>query len=270
MNRPKWMTWARARVAVLVLLVCWVGWLTLTLGARTQQAEQQTGRAASAERTLDQLADDVARVCAQGGDAAAKLGAACLSADRVAQQPNPPAVPRGIASTSIDNGHLVVAYTDGTRRDLGPVTGRDGATGRSIIATTVQGVDLLVIYSDGTRDTVGRIVGPAGPQGEPGADGQDGADGRGVAAVDTAGGRLVVTYTDGSTADVGPLPPGPQGEKGEQGEKGDRGEPGAPGPDCPDGYELRPVLLLSPTGTTYEGVGCVSGSTSPTTPDEPR
>lgn len=267
MNRLKWMTWARARVAVLVLLVCWVGWLTLTLGARTHQAEQQTGRAASAERTLDQLADDVARVCAQGGDAAARLGAACLSADRIAQHPNPPAVPRGIASTSIDNGHLVVAYTDGTRRNLGPVTGRDGATGRSIIATTVQGVDLMVIYSDGTRDTVGRIVGPAGPQGEPGTDGQDGADGRGVAAVDTAGGRLVVTYTDGSTADVGPLPPGPQGEKGE---KGDRGEQGEPGPNCPDGYELRPVLLLSPTGTTYDGVGCVSGSTSPTAPDEPR
>ncbi|MEV5538468.1 hypothetical protein AB0L13_16555 [Saccharopolyspora shandongensis] len=259
MKRPQWMTWRIARAVVLVLLVCWVGWLTLTLGARTQQAEQQTGRADSAERRLDQLADDVARVCQQGGDAAAKLGAACVSAERVARQPNPLDEPRGIAATSIAAGRLVVTYTDGTRRDVGPVVGpggpaglpgADGAdgsvgsvgpAGRGIAGTALDGVDLVVTYTDGTTENLGRVVGPAG---------------RGIAEVDTRTGRLLVTYDDGTTDDAGPLPPGPQGE------------PGTPGPSCPDGYELRPVLLLAADGaSTYDGVGCVEpGSSSPTKP----
>ncbi|SDZ59045.1 hypothetical protein SAMN05216215_11202 [Saccharopolyspora shandongensis] len=264
MNRPQWMTWARARAVVLVLLILWVGWLTLTLGARTQQAAQETGRADTAERTLDQLADDVARACAQGGDAAAKLGAACATATEVKSAPPPRdgRNGRGITSTAITAGRLVVSYDDGTARDVGPVVGptgpagpigatgpdgrpgTDGTSGRGIAGTSIDGTDLVVAYTDGTRENLGRVVG---------------TDGRGITSTDTTGGRLIVTYDDGSTEDAGPLPQGPQGE---------------PGPACPAGYELRPVLYLAPgSASTYEGVGCVepgSNAPTPTNPTKPR
>ncbi|MGW1679400.1 hypothetical protein [Saccharopolyspora sp. NPDC002376] len=267
MIRPQWLTWKRARALVLVLVVAWVAWLTWSLGDRSQVAEHQAGRADVAERTLDQLADDVARACAQGGDTAAKLGAACVTADQVKREPAPApsdgADGRGITQTSITAGRLVVSYTDGTARDVGPVVGPtgpagptgeqgpggrdgvDGNNGRGVAGTAIDGVDLVVTFTDGTRENLGRVVGPAG---------------RGITSTDTTGGRLVVTYDDGTTEDAGPLPPGPQGKQG------------APGPTCPDGYELRPVLYLAPgNGSTYEGVGCVEpGSTTPITPTKPR
>lgn len=137
---------------------------------------------------------------------------------------------RGIASTQIAGGHLIVAYTDGITTDLGPVSGangRDGATGpagRSITATTITGGHLVVSYSDGATADVGAVVG------KDGAPGPSGAPGRGVSAVTiNSASHLIVTYTDGSTADAGQVPSGPPGEPGPS------GQPGPPGPAGPQG-----------------------------------
>ncbi|MER7014572.1 hypothetical protein ABT324_24370 [Saccharopolyspora sp. NPDC000359] len=262
MRRPQWMTWARARALVLAAVVVWAAWLTWSLADQSRTAKQETGRADSTQQRLDQLAADIAEACRQSPDAAARIGAACVSAEQVQREPRVPtngqdgADGRGITATSIRAGRLVVSYSDGTTADVGPVAGQPGATGaqgRGIVASVVDDGALALIYSDGTREAVGRIVGRPG---------DDGADGRGIAEVTADGGRLVVTYTDGTREDAGPLPPGPQGEPGAQ---GDRGEPG---PDCPAGYELRPVLYLAAGGGTAPGMGCVATDASTTPPTE--
>lgn len=274
MRRPNWSTATRARTVVLALIAIWAAWLTWSLGDSTTTAEQATERAATAEDRLDRLADEIAHACEQGGEAAAKLGAACISADQAKQQP--PTAPRdgadgrGITSTNIRAGRLVVTYSDGTTTDVGPVTGapgQPGPQGRGIVATTVDEGDLVVVFSDGARESLGRIVGRDGADG---ANGTDGADGRGIANVATDGGRLLITYADGTSEDAGPLPAGPQGEQGPRGERGPQGEPG---PACPDGYTLREVLLVATDGGAYDGVACVEATdtnSNDSTPNTPR
>ena len=182
---------------------------------------------------------------------------------------------RGITGTRLDNGHLVVTYTDGSTADVGQVagssgtvgqpgaagapgqTGATGAAGRSITSTTITDGHLVVAYSDGTRADVGNVVGPAG------AVGSDGKAGRGVQSVTITDAHLIVTYTDGSTQDAGSLPPGPQGATGPAGPTGERGPQGPPGPDCPPGYELRSALITGADARIYQGLACVrTGSLS--------
>lgn len=81
---------------------------------------------------------------------------------------------RGVASAALDGCELVLTYTDGASRRLGPICGADGAKGDP---------------------------GPAGPAGPPG---EPGGPGRGVTAVscDAATEAFVVTYTDGTTQAV--------------------------------------------------------------------
>lgn len=112
---------------------------------------------------------------------------------------------RGIAGTAIVDGRLLIAYDDGTSRDVGPVVGQPGATGsagRGVVGTAIAAGRLVLSYSDGTTEDVGQVVG---------TDGDDGAPGRGVTSVAAVDGRLVVTFTDGTTQDAGPLPAGPAG-----------------------------------------------------------
>lgn len=269
----RFLTWSTAVRVGVVLLAAWLAWLTYALGERAQDARQANGRAVQAERTAEDLAADIARVCEQGGEAAAKLGAACIAADEVVTDPpdpprrgEPGRDGRGIAATSIDRGRLVVTYTDGTRRTVGRVVGAPGppgppgAAGRGITGTELVDGSLVVAYTDGSTETVGRVVGEQGA---------DGADGRGIAQVSESDGQLVVTYTDGTTEVVGPLPQGPPGPRGEQGPAGPRGPPGPrgpagpPGPTCPEGYELTEVLYMTADGGTREGVGCVATDSQP-------
>lgn len=112
---------------------------------------------------------------------------------------------RGIAGTTIVDGRLLIAYDDGTSRDVGPVVGQpgaNGAAGRGVVGTAIVTGRLVLSYSDGTTEDVGQVVG---------TDGDDGAPGRGVTSVAAVEGRLVVTFTDGTTQDAGPLPAGPPG-----------------------------------------------------------
>jgi len=109
---------------------------------------------------------------------------------------------RGIAGTAIVDGRLIVAFDDGTTRDVGPVVGQpgaNGAAGRGVLGTAIVAGRLVLSYSDGTTEDVGQVVGT------------DGAPGRGVTSVAAVDGRLVVTYSDGTTQDAGPLPAGPPG-----------------------------------------------------------
>ncbi|MFS0069860.1 hypothetical protein ACL1G7_14475, partial [Corynebacterium striatum] len=74
-------------------------------------------------------------------------------------------------------------FTDGTTKDLGKVTGKDGAEGK-------PGTD-----------------GKDGQAGADGKDGNNGKEGRGIASVTTnAAGQLVITLTDGTMLDPVDMP----------------------------------------------------------------
>lgn len=159
------------------------------------------------------LATTAQQACDAGVVAPSPDGAAlCAKAQQVQATPVP-GIPvegpagRGISSTSIRDGHLIVSYSDGTFDDLGVIVrdGEAGPAGRGITSTELVGSRLVVRYSDGTSQDVGIIVGPPG---------------RGIASASTAGGRLVLTYTDGTVEDAGPLPPGPSGTNGTNGTDG--------------------------------------------------
>jgi hypothetical protein len=112
---------------------------------------------------------------------------------------------RGIAGTAIVDGRLLIAFDDGTSRDVGPVAGQPGANGidgRGVVGTAIIAGRLLLSYSDSTTEDVGPVVG---------TDGDDGAPGRGVTSVAAVDGRLIVSFTDGTTQDAGPLPAGTPG-----------------------------------------------------------
>ena len=192
----------------------------MRISDRAQSAEQTSAlqaQVAAIAADAKQVADPLAELCRTDPSVAARAGEGCRKAAEVQQKPTPApsAVDgqdgRGITATAIEAGRLVVAYTDGTRRDVGQVVGQPGtpgaagamgAPGRGVVATVLDGVDLVVIYSDGTQENLGRIVG------------RDGDPGRGITSVDGSTGRLIITFDDGTTQDAGELPRGPQGERG--------------------------------------------------------
>lgn len=118
-------------------------------------------------------------------------------------QGSPGANGRGIASTSLRDGHLIVFYSDGVSTDVGQVAGVTGSQGVSISAALLVGGHLMLTYSDGHSVDVGQVVGQPGPVG---AAGVDGIPGRSVTSVTNKANRLLVTFSDGVTQDAGPLP----------------------------------------------------------------
>ncbi len=88
---------------------------------------------------------------------------------------------KSVQSFAIENGELIVTYTDGTTDNLGSVVGSNGTQGD-------QGPQ-----------------GPQGPQGEQGDKGDKGDQGdkgdpgRGIVKVEIVDGNLMVTYTDSET-----------------------------------------------------------------------
>lgn len=119
---------------------------------------------------------------------------------------------RGIASTSLKDGHLIVFYSDGVSTDVGQVAGLPGAQGVSISAALVVGGHLMLTYSDGHSVDVGQVVGqpgapgPAGAAGVDGRPGVDGKPGRSIASVTNKANRLIIVFSDDTTQDAGPLP----------------------------------------------------------------
>ena len=135
---------------------------------------------------------------------------------------------RGIVSTQITDGQLLVTYSTGETVDVGQVAGAtgptgpsgpsgssgrngsSGANGRGIVSSAVNSSGHLVLtFTDGTSTDVGNVIGPTGATGPSGAPGQAGANGVGVKSVTIANGHLIVTLTDGTADDAGPVPTGP-------------------------------------------------------------
>lgn len=161
---------------------------------------------------------------------------------------------RGIVSTQIVDGQLMVSYSNGQTVDVGQVTGAagpPGKAGRGILSSVVSNSGHLILnFTDGTTHDAGYVVGPrgspgangspgpAGPSGANGSPGPAGPSGVGVRSVQIVNGHLMVTLSDGSTQDAGPVPVGPP---------------------CPNGYSqatVTPHPALSPN-TTW--VVCQSG-----------
>lgn len=204
---------------------------TLVLGAGVWVMAVDAGQLRSTVTTVSDQQSHAATVADQ---LASQLRA--MGATPVAQPPVPVtglpgtqgaagaagAAGRGISSTVITGGHLVVGYTDGTTTDEGQVVGKNGV---GITSSTVNAAGHLILtYSDGATDDVGAVVGPAGATGPAGADGARGEAGCGIASVGESNDQLVVNYV-GSTcsaasATVGPLPAGPPGPTGPTGATG--------------------------------------------------
>jgi type II secretory pathway pseudopilin PulG len=87
-------------------------------------------------------------------------------------------------------------------------------------------------------------AGPTGPSGPSGAAGQSGA--AGAAGAQGNPGAAGAAGADGSTGATGPA--GPQGSQGPA---------GPAGPTCPDGYSLGPAIIVSPDGSTHQGLACI-------------
>jgi hypothetical protein len=87
------------------------------------------------------------------------------------------------------------------------VDGQNGQDGRGIVSTDIISGSLIVTYSDGTVQDAGVVVGPKGDPGENGTDGAPGATGApGLTpvSVDTdINGYVTITYSDGTTETAG-------------------------------------------------------------------
>jgi hypothetical protein len=147
---------------------------------------------------------------------------------------------RGVASFDRSSGNLIVTFSDGQTKDLGPVVGQPGKdgkngekgdkgdNGRGVLAADLVEGNLVVTFTDGTTENIGMIVGPRGIQGEQGVQGVPGTAGK-----------------DGAT--------GPAGEKGEKGDTGATGATGPAGPAGEPGKDAREVVALdqTPNGDVY-------------------
>lgn len=209
-------------IVACVLLFGVAAWLVFEGDTLRQQVDTVSSQQAHAATVAQQLASQL-----RG------MGATPVASPPapVTGQPGPsgaagPSGPagRGISSTVITGGHLIVGYTDGSTTDEGQVV---GASGTGITSSVVNSSGHLILtYSSGAVDDVGAVVGPAGATGATGAAGTPGC---GIASVGESSGDLVVNYT-GSTcattsAVVGPLPAGPVGPTGPAGATGATGPP---------------------------------------------
>lgn len=114
----------------------------------------------------------------------------------------------------------------GQKGDAG-AAGQTGSPGRGITSTAINSGRLVLTYSDGTTADVGQVVGTNGTNG---TNGSAGAAGRGISsAVVNASGRLILTYTDSTTSDLGVVV-GATGSQGQAGPAGPAGQTGATGP----------------------------------------
>lgn len=193
------------RYIALAAVAALIGAVVVVAGLLGREVRTET-----AETAAQELARPLATLCREDEPRARAAGADCSFAETVARDGvdgRDGENGRGIVGTQLDErGHLIVAYTDGTAADVGPVLGAPGAPGepgRGITSTLLDDGRLVVVFDDGERVDLGRVVGPAGV---------------GIAGLDGSTGRLLVTLTDGEVLDAGPLPEGRQGERGERGE----------------------------------------------------
>ena len=103
-------------------------------------------------------------------------------------------------------GEAGAAGDRGIQGPIGPA-GENGADGRGVANMQINDGDVVVSYSDGQEQNLGNIAGPQGPQGVPGADGPAGPDGaQGVGITDVAidgDGDLLVSLSNGESLNAG-------------------------------------------------------------------
>lgn len=205
---PRWRLFVRGALVVLALSVVAMMLLYVQQVTTTSDLRGEVGVLASQQADAAHGEQQLAgQVRALGATPIVSPAAPVSGVPGPAGQNGQPG--RGITGTSITNGHLIVAYTDGHTEDAGQVVGADGKDGRGITGTSVTTGHLVVAYSDGTTADLGSIVGPKGDAG------------RGVVSETISSDyHLIVSYSDGTTADAGALPPGPAGKDGTNGTNG--------------------------------------------------
>ena len=144
---------------------------------------------------------------------------------------------KGIADIDIQNGELIITYTDGTVLNAGVVQGEKGDPGDQ--GPQGEKGDTGAQGPQGEKGATG-AQGPQGEQGNSGAQGIKGDEGRGIEHMEVVNGHLFVTYTDGTTVDLGfignsggsdiPTPDEPETDEPET----DEPETNAPTPDIPN------------------------------------
>lgn len=201
---------ARSRAPLLVLVgllvVVSAVFLTTELSRTSTQVTQVTAEKDTAVAAKVGLAETIGAACLSG-TIPPQYALACTQAQQVKSEPvpGPPgpggATGRGIISTTISAGHLILTYTDGSAADVGQVVGAAGALGPA-----------------GPLGPSG-VPGPPGIPGAAGTNGANGHDGRGVVNAAIVSGHLVLTYSDGTQTDVGQVvgPAGPAGPPGPAG-----------------------------------------------------
>lgn len=219
---------AMAAVALVgtLLLAGGVFWIAADSAQLRSTVSTVSGQQAYAATVAQQLASQLRQMGATPVVSPPAAVTAQPGATGVAGTPG--AAGRGITSTVITGGHLIVAYSDGTTTDEGQVVGKDGV---GIVSSVVNSSGHLILtYTSGAVDDVGAVVGPQGSTGATGATGaagSSGQDGCGIASVGEADDQLVVNYTGSTctaaTATVGPLPAGPTGPTGPAGATGTTG-----------------------------------------------
>jgi len=150
-----------------VLLVLVVGYFTVT----TITDRVDTNQAVVVADEGATLADQVARVCARGGEAATALGSACQQANKVQDLPGATGAQgeRGATGPQGEQGPAGATGNQGVIGPTGPTgpPGADGANGADGAAGPPGAAARGLPGQDGTD-------GAAGADGAPGSDGQDG------------------------------------------------------------------------------------------------
>lgn len=154
---------AVSEIAVIVAVVVLVAFLVMQIVGK-DNAEQKTDRL---QDTATSLAEQVKRACAEGGETAKNLGAACGAANAVIQQPQ---VQRG------ERGLPGPAGPQGPAGAVGPrgAAGKPGKPGKA-----GDPGDPGPAGPEGVQGPAGPAgeSGPAGPQGDPGPPGAQGDPG---------------------------------------------------------------------------------------------
>lgn len=155
---------------------------------------------------------------------------------------------RGVSNAAIDEGRLIISYTDNTSQDAGFVggtgegePGEPGADGVGIANATVNGSGHLIFtLSNSAVIDAGLVLGPQGQMGQDGEQGPQGLKG-----------------DKGDTGDTGPT--------GADGAKGDQGEPGADGEDgisVSNAQVISGSLIITYSNGHISNAGYVQGSGS--------
>lgn len=112
-----------------------------------------------------------------------------------------------ITNARIDEGNLVINYSDGREVDLGGISGKDGDSIKNVL---IEGRDLVFEMDTGDKINLGTVVGK---------NGEAGRDGLSIEEARIVSNNLVLKFTDGTYIDCGRVV-GYDGTPGQNGSDG--------------------------------------------------